>query len=101
VTVNSDAHARSTDRQESHDAARSVGNVTKVKGWILELLAAPMHDEELVRQFNRRHGSYVATAQSIRSRRAELVKAGLVVDTGDKATTSAKRKTTIWKAAAR
>lgn len=77
------AHARLTDPQTSHDAAASVTNISKVQKAILSLLqASPMCDEKLIEQYRiwqQTDDRFPAvTDQSIRSRRAELVKMGLL-----------------------
>lgn len=74
--------ARNTDPQTSHDAAESVNQPTLVQTCILMLLrSTPMCDEKLVQQYRvweKIDGFPHASDQSIRSRRAELVRKGFV-----------------------
>lgn len=92
--------ARFTDPQTSHEAAASVTNVTQTQQIILMILKkfGSMSDQKLVRNFG-----YIAPAISsesgIRSRRAELVKLGLVEDSGDRERLNSGRNAIIWKAA--
>ncbi|CAB4152753.1 hypothetical protein UFOVP609_26 [uncultured Caudovirales phage] len=100
------AHARLTDPQTSHEAARSVENITATQTAILKLLAGfPMTDEELVWHYeqNVRMGADArdfprASASGIRSRRAELVKLGYVFDSGHRTKISSGRNAIIWRA---
>ena len=94
------AHARSFDPKTSHDAAESVSNLTGVQDRILALYyyrANGYTDEELIEDYNRAHRHlFPATESSLRSRRAELVVKGQLMDTGVKRLTRAGRKTTVW-----
>lgn len=79
-------HARGTDPLTSHLAAESISNGELAKTQILVvscLAGGPMPDFELVEMFQTLFPA-VASESGIRTRRAELVKLGLVVDTGDK-----------------
>ena len=96
------AFARTTDPQTSHDAAASVGNISKVQHAILQILnGRGMHDENMIAQYRmwQELGSDLypqATDQSIRSRRAELVKLGLVKACPMKEKMSTGRLATVW-----
>jgi hypothetical protein len=94
-------HARTTDPATSHDAAASVNNVTKTQNRILDLLATPMTDQKLVEEYqwwSVGNTDYVpaASESGIRSRRAELVSKGLVVDTGDRTLLRSGRRAIVW-----
>jgi len=94
------AHARTTDPQTSHQAARSV-NVTRGQRIVLNefLMYHHMTDEQLIEVLKIRQGSCPDARLSdsgARSRRAELVAIGILKDTGRRTTTAANRKTTIW-----
>lgn len=99
-------YARLTDPQTSHDAAKSVTNVTATQAFIAKLLQMPMTDEDLIHHYQMqiRMGADErdvprASESGIRSRRAELVKKGLVVDSGERERLSTGRKAIVWKAA--
>ena len=94
------AHARTTDPQTSHQAARSV-NVTRGQQIVLNefLMYHQMTDEQLIEALKIRQDSCPDARLSdsgARSRRAELVTIGILKDTGHRTTTAAGRKTTIW-----
>jgi hypothetical protein len=97
VTV---AKARNTDPQTSHDAADSVTDISDTQAAIMLLLrSTPMCDERLVEQYTYWQpldGYPRATPQSIRSRRAELVKKGLVEPAGFKEIMSTGRFGQVW-----
>lgn len=114
------ARARSADPATSHAAAASVTGLTETKGVIVELFRrfGSMTDEELVDRYieeRQEPGSFdyggpapgtpggwspslpPATPSSIRTRRSELVRAGLVVDSGrTKRLEQTGRYATIW-----
>lgn len=104
----SGAVARRNDTQTSWDAARSVRltNLGKTRDLILLILrtCGPQKDEDLIEYFqntarNDRDWDSVrhVTEQSIRSRRKELVRLGLVADSGDRAKTRTGRDSIIWR----
>jgi hypothetical protein len=92
--------ARATDPQTSWDAAESVRNVTDTQAAILMLLrATPMCDEKLIAEYRRweRIDNYPAASdQGIRSRRAELVRLGLVIAAPYKELMSTNRYGQAW-----
>jgi hypothetical protein len=96
------AFARIADPVTSHWAAESITNATQVQKVILQLLVKPMTDFDLVLAFDdlwRNSDLPVglrASESGIRTRRAELVRAGLVEDSGNKATLASGRKAIIW-----
>ena len=88
-------YARTTDPETSHEAAASVGNLTEVKSKILEILERPQCDVDLV--FNiRAKTDWLVSESGIRSRRSELVEAGLVVDTKDRVKLPSGRYAIVW-----
>jgi hypothetical protein len=94
-------YARKTDPGTSHLAARSVQNISPTQQGILRLLVEGMNDEALVNSYAWLvKGGYLpaASESGIRSRRAELVKLGLVVDTGERNKMTTGRLATVWKA---
>lgn len=80
------ARARRTDPSTSHVAARSVGELTdnqRAVMIVLRQLGQPVLDEELVRAYLQRQKALRLPRQSesgIRSRRAELSRAGRLVE---------------------
>lgn len=92
--------ARLSDPKTSWDAAGSVDDVTATQAIILMLLRErPMTDEQLVFEYNAGvvRGDYLAKSPSgIRSRRAELVRKGLVVDNGVRGLMSTGRTAIVW-----
>ena len=88
-------NARTTDPETSHEAAQSVTNVTPLKRQILEVLAQPMTDPELVLRVSFRSPTAV-TASGVRSRRAELVREGQVKDTGARQKLESGRSAIVW-----
>ena len=97
--------ARLTDRGTSHAAAKSVRNQTATHARIVDVLerSGPATDEEIA-------GYYFHLGQlfdwppvspsGLRSRRAELVDLGVIVESG-KSRTKSGRSCTIWELAAR
>ena len=91
--------ARTTDPRTSHEAARSVGNLTATKLAILDVLTRPLCDEDLIDRYYARVGVGLAPRAShsgIRSRRKELAVAGLLEVVGFDKTASG-RETAVWR----
>lgn len=90
------ARARATDPQTSHDAAASV-RLRQTHVTVYQLLRqGACTDEQLIARA-RSHLTLIQMSDSgIRSRRAELVRAGWARDTGQRGVTVAGRPTTIW-----
>ena len=91
--------ARRTDPQTSHDAAASVKNLTPTKEYILQALVRPRTDIDLVEAYRNMKTAPRASESGIRSRRAELVAQGLVVDSGARVKLQSGRWATIWRRA--
>jgi len=96
-------HARTTDPTTSHEAAASVKHLSRTQSGILGILRSPMTDEQLVAWYQmmaKKEPSLfpMASESGIRSRRAELVKLGLVCPVGY-AKTKSNRNTIKWSAA--
>jgi hypothetical protein len=96
-------HARKTDPTTSHEAAASVGNITKTQEAILKILeVVPSYDLMLVHHYNKQvllGNVPMASESGIRSRRAELVERGLVQDSGERVRLASGRHAIVWKAA--
>jgi hypothetical protein len=89
-----DAHARNTDPETSHAAASSVGDLRPRQVAVLDVLrrCGPCHDEAIA-------AFYTGPPQSpsgLRTRRRELVDAGLVRDSGDRARLQTGRQSIVW-----
>jgi hypothetical protein len=95
------AFARVTDPATSHEAADSVKDITVVQSTILGIIGGDsMSDERLVVEYQKLVRSGIAkpaTDQSIRSRRSELARQGLVSVVGYTVTTSG-RRAQVWEA---
>lgn len=94
------AHARATDPETSHQAAASV-NLTKGQRAVLAefRMYRTMTDEQLIEALRIRATSCPDARLSdsgARSRRAELVTAGMVQDSGLRELTASGRKTVVW-----
>lgn len=93
------ARARNTDPVTSDLAAESVSDITETQNYILaQLRVFPMADHELISVLRRISDAPKASESGIRSRRAELVERGLVVDSGQRAKTASGRQAIVWRA---
>ena len=92
------AHARNTDPETSHEAAESISQLTERQLAVLETLhyQGPMADHVLVAAFPLQGFVVMQSPQSIRSRRAELVRGGLVEHTGGYVQTVSGRRARVW-----
>ena len=88
--------ARATDPKTSHDAAASVDNITATQEYVLKALRKPRADVELVEAYRRFKTAPRASESGIRSRRAELVDRGLVIDTGRRVKLDSGRYAIVW-----
>lgn len=94
------ARARITDPETSHQAAASVRDMSRTQEIILNILKmrGPMTDEQIFEQWDMNISGHVSPS-GLRSRRAELVRQGLVHNTGLTQANATGRKCTIWSAA--
>ena len=97
----SEARARKTDPSTSHEAAKKVTNTARVQNIILSILRArgPLTDPQIAEQYYNRvaDGSApLASESGLRTRRAELVKKGLVHPTGGREKLYTGRTATVW-----
>ena len=90
------AKARRTDPITSHEAAESVDNITATQSYVLRCLKRPRVDVELVNAYRAYKTAPRASESGIRSRRAELVDRGLVVDTGRRVRLDSGRYAIVW-----
>lgn len=87
--------ARTTDPETSHEAAQSVTNITPLKQEILQRLMTPMTDADLFALL-KTSSRLIVTESGVRSRRSELVQAGLVKDTGARQKLNTGRNAIVW-----
>jgi hypothetical protein len=73
----------------------SVTNITPLKQEILQRLMTPMTDTDLY-QLLTISSRLIVTESGVRSRRAELVQAGLVRDTGERVKLATGRRAIVW-----
>lgn len=92
--------ARRSDPQTSHDAAESVSNITATQEYVLRALKRARTDVQLVEAYRAMRKAPIASESGIRSRRAELVRKGLVVDSGKRDVLPSGRKAIVWRAVA-
>lgn len=88
--------ARRTDPATSHLAAESVDNITATQSFVLRCLKRPRNDVELVNAYRAYKTAPRASESGIRTRRAELVDRGLVIDTGRRVRLSSGRYAIVW-----
>lgn len=90
--------ARSTDPETSRAAAASVGDLTGKQRAVLGVFArhGGMHDEDLLLAYDVTPDVPRQTDSGLRTRRHELVDAGLLEDSGRKAKTEAGRASIVW-----
>lgn len=93
------AKARHSDPQTSHDAAESVKDITKTQIFILKALRKPLTDVDLVFAYRAYKTAPQASESGIRSRRAELVQRGQVIDTGRRVRLASGRHAIVWQVA--
>jgi len=93
------AHARSTDPETSHAAASSMTQekLSNQRETVFETLRVrgPMTDVDLVELLP------LESPSGVRTRRRELVSAGLVEDTGGRETLPSGRKAIVWRVVAK
>lgn len=89
------AIARNTDPETSHEAAISVSGIRVSQQHIIDVLKSygPATDEEIYPRL-----PVKISPSGARTRRAELVAMGLVIDSGERRTTEAGRRTIVWRA---
>lgn len=97
------AHARRTDPETSHQAADSVLHLTDRRKAVLECLrlCGAMTDEQIEWNYRFRQITYAWPQQSVsglRTRRSELVRMGLVEDSGKRVRLSTGRMAIVWRA---
>lgn len=91
------SRARATDPQTSHDAGDAVKDMTETQAYIIRVLEKkPRNDSQLIAAYRNFKRAPMASDSGIRSRRAELVKSGLVSDTGARVVLASGRRSIVW-----
>jgi predicted ArsR family transcriptional regulator len=97
------AHARNTDPTTSHAAARTVRRTqsARIRAVILHLLRdhGPQTDAELADAYDSLPGGPGVSPSGLRTRRCELVRQGLVVDSGGRVRLESGRTAIVWELA--
>jgi hypothetical protein len=88
--------ARRTDPKTSHDAADSVRDVTATQEYVLRALRRPRADVELVEAYRNFKRAPRASESGLRTRRSELVRQGLVRDSGRRIVLESGRAAIVW-----
>lgn len=92
--------ARRSDPETSHAAAASVTELNAKQKSVLSLFQSfvAMHDEALIKLY--RSTSAMPQSQSgLRTRRKELARRGMIVDSGARVPTQSGRQSIVWKLA--
>jgi hypothetical protein len=95
--------ARTSDPDTSHAAACSLDQMTERRQAVWAILAehGPLTDESLVAIYDQFAEDNVVPPQSpsgVRTRRNELTKLGVAIDTGQRGTTVSGRSAILWHA---
>jgi len=88
--------ARTTDPKTSHDAAESVHDVTATQDYVLRALRKPRTDVELLEAYRNFKRAPRASESGLRTRRSELVRQGLVRDSGRRVVLESGRAAIVW-----
>ncbi|WP_051103521.1 hypothetical protein [Terracoccus sp. 273MFTsu3.1] len=91
------AVARATDPETSHEAAASVGDVRESQRFVHSLLKASggATDEALVN--TTQNLGFPISPSGLRTRRSELVRLGLVEDSGERERLASGRRAIVWR----
>jgi hypothetical protein len=91
ITKNSKKRSNQATKQ-----ALEIANLSLTQEYVYRSLEVPVTDQELAVIFKQTASAPNVTDTSIRSRRADLVKLGLVEETGERRKTSSGRKARVW-----
>ena len=97
-------HARTTDPETSHEAAKSVSKLKEMYDTMLIAFESlgPMNDDQLIRLWKvgvKELGWRDASESGIRSRRSELVAQGKIIDSGKRVKMRSGRLSIVWELA--
>lgn len=98
------ARARRDDPETSHEAAASIDDLTTRRRLVFELVAKyePVTDQDIAELYAGRPALLPQSPSGLRTRRSELVEAGLVEWTGEKAKLQVSgRMARTWRLSAR
>lgn len=93
------APTRMSDPETSHKAAAKVVNLGRTRDWILAALRQGPKTDEQIDEYFRCFVAFWVSPSGLRSRRSELVKLGLVCDSGQRAKTQSGRESIVWRIA--
>lgn len=94
------ARARSTDPATSWEAARSISDLTeRQKAVAFMFIGNPMADHELVAEYSKVMHLPYQSPSGLRTRRSELVRAGILKDSGRRTETPSGRSAIVWELA--
>lgn len=99
------AHAHAGDHETSHRAARSVTGMSEKRSALLRCFmhaGIPMSDEQAAEAYESNRTAWAWPEQSasgLRTRRAELVQLGHLIDSGQLGVTDAGRPCILWRLA--
>lgn len=89
--------ARTTDPETSHEAAMSVmAEKQRYRVWVTAMGLKRFTDQQLQAQLRAEHPSKTFSDSGTRTRRSELVKMDLIVDSGTRAVLPSGRRSIIW-----
>lgn len=95
-----EAHARRTDPDTSHAAARSVTGIRPSQVAVLKVLrqrlAGRGTDEQIAEAYANCSGVPLQSPSGLRTRRHELVERGLLADSGDRIRLRTGRMAIVW-----
>lgn len=97
-------HARTTDPETSHEAAKSVSKLKEMYDTMLIAFESlgPMNDDQLIKLWKvgvKELGWREASESGIRSRRSELVAQGKIIDSGKRVKMRSGRLSIVWELA--
>lgn len=97
----SQARARRTDPETSHEAAASMtlDKLSAQRSLVYDVIRSfgPMTDPAMILAVHARYGKHRESPSGLRTRRSELVRLGLVKDSGEREKLESGRMAILWK----